>query len=512
MKEKRKIIQKGIVVFFWLCVWQLLAVWTHNPVLLVGPLQVVGALFANLTEPDFFKIVLYSLCRIGCGFFLAFFAGFFLGMGSYRYSFLELFLSPIMTLFTSVPVASFTVLLLIWAGSSGLSFFISFLIVLPNVYVNTIAGFRSVDKKLLEMAQVFHMKRWNRFLCLYAPALFPYLKSCLKISLGMSWKSGVAAEVIGMPRYSLGERLYMSKIYLDTAGLFAWTLIIVLLSFGFEKAVLFLFQKLEDWKPYPALPGIVGGKISQWLPGMAKGKIGWCLSGIAEKKARQQHLESRGAVLVDNVSKAYGEKQVLFNFSLTLEPGGRYCLMAPSGSGKTTLLRLLGGMEPADGGEIRGMPERVGMVFQEDRLMEERDVISNLFAVAGSEKTKTEKIETGRTKRRQYRKKTQEIERIRTEAAEILPEDCLDKPVRELSGGMKRRCAVLRAMLSGASLFTMDEPFAGLDETSRRRTAAYILKKLEGRTLLVTTHRAEDAKLLDALRIDLQKEFPGKKC
>ncbi|MCM1143643.1 MAG: ATP-binding cassette domain-containing protein [Blautia sp.] len=488
MKEKRKIIQKVIVIFFWLCVWQLLAVWTHNPVLLVGPLQVVKALFTNIIEPDFLKIVLYSLCRIGCGFFLAFLAGFFLGMCSYRYSFLGLFLSPIMTLFTSVPVASFTVLLLIWAGSSGLSFFISFLIVLPNVYVNTIAGFRSVDKKLLEMAEIFHMKHWNRFLCLYAPALFPYLRSCLKISLGMSWKSGVAAEVIGMPRYSLGERLYMSKIYLDTAGLFAWTLVIVLLSFAFEKAVLFLFQKLEDWKPYPAL------------------------SGMAEKKARQQHLESGGAVLVDNVSKTYGEKQVLSNFSLTLEPGGRYCLMAPSGGGKTTLLRLLGGMEPADGGEIRGMPERIGMVFQEESLMEERDVISNLLAVAGSEKTKTEKIEAGRTKRRQYRKKTQEIGRIRTEAAEILPEECLDKPVRGLSGGMKRRCAVLRAMLSGASFFMMDEPFAGLDEASRRRTAAYILKKLEGRTLLITTHRAEDAALLDALRIDLQKEFPGKKC
>lgn len=423
-----------------------------NPILLVGPWQVGKAFCENLFRPDFLKIVFCSLGRIGLGFFLALFCGVLFGTFSYRYSILEEILAPVMTALKSIPVASFVVLLLIWFGSGRLSFFISFLIVFPNVYVNTIAGLKSTDKKLLEMADVFGIKGWNRFLFLYRPALMPYLTSCLKVSLGMSWKSGVAAEVIGMPEYSLGERLYMSKIYLDTAGLFAWTLTIILLSFLFEKAVLYLVKKAEAWKPYPN--GVYSAN---------------------ENPAKEIHI--------CKVTKAYDNLKVLKDFSLTLKEGQRYCLMAPSGSGKTTLLRLLTRIEPADSGSIEGIPKRVGMVFQEDRLCEEYDTVKNIMLT-------TCKKEVSRNS-------------VREEAMRILPEDCLDKPVKELSGGMRRRCAILRAMLSGAELLIMDEPFTGLDEENRKKTALYILEKLEGRTLLVTTHREEDVELLRGSKIEL---------
>ena len=191
-----------------------------------------------MAEADFLRTIFGSACRIGLGFFAALFCGVLLGTCSYRYGWPEEFFAPVITALKSVPVASFVVLLLIWAGSGSLSFFISFLIVFPNVYVNTIAGLKSADRRLLEMAKVFGVSGFNRVCFLYRPALMPYLRSCVKVSLGMSWKSGVAAEVIGLPADSLGERIYMSKIYLDTAGLFAWTLMVILLSFFFEKAVL----------------------------------------------------------------------------------------------------------------------------------------------------------------------------------------------------------------------------------------------------------------------------------
>ena len=245
--------KKGIIILFWLCIWQLAAVMIHNDILLVGPFQVGRALLENMGRADFLRIVLCSAGRIGLGFFAALFGALLCGALSYRYTLLEEFLSPVITMIKSVPVASFVVLLLIWFGSSRLSFFISFLIVFPNVYVNTIAGLKSTDRQLLEMAEIFGVSTWNRFCFLYRPALMPYLASSLKISLGMSWKSGVAAEVIGIPQYSLGERLYMSKIYLDTAGLFAWTLLVILLSFLFERAVLYILKKLEDWKPCPSV-------------------------------------------------------------------------------------------------------------------------------------------------------------------------------------------------------------------------------------------------------------------
>ena len=234
-KESRKQIRKAAVILFWLTVWQAAAAWTDNQILLAGPLQVLDSFIENIMHPDFFPVILSSLTRIGAGFFLAFFAGAVLGAVSCRLSLVEELLSPVISVLKSIPVASFVVLLLIWFGSGRLSFFISFLIVFPNVYVNTVAGVRSTDAKLLEMAWVFEMGSGRKFFYLYRPALMPYLDSCLKISLGMSWKSGVAAEIIGLPQSSLGERLYMSKIYLDTAGLFAWTITIVLGSFLFEK-------------------------------------------------------------------------------------------------------------------------------------------------------------------------------------------------------------------------------------------------------------------------------------
>lgn len=472
-EEKKSLLRKGIVILFWLCVWQLATAITHNRILLVGPLQVGKAFLDNLLRPDFYKIVFFSLARIGSGFFFALFTGVFLGAVSYRYTISETLLAPLITTLKSVPVASFVVLLLIWFGSGRLSFLISFLIVFPNIYVSTMAGLKSTDRKLLDMAGVFGMTRANRIFYLYRPALMPYLISSLKISLGMSWKSGVAAEVIGMPAFSLGERLYMSKIYLDTAGLFAWTLLIILLSFLFEKAVLYIVGKFAEWKPYPSI-----GNIKSY-----------------------DAADSR-EVRISHVSKAYGDQQVLKNLSFTLAPGAHYCLMAPSGGGKTTLLNLINRTARIDEGTIEGVPLRIGMVFQEDRLCDDYNIITNvMITMKGTqERKKTGEADTQTSK---CISRTEAAAWIRKEALHILPEECLDKPVRELSGGMKRRCAVLRAMLSEADMIIMDEPFAGLDEENRRRTAEYTLQKLNGRTLLVTTHRGEDVELLGAVKVEL---------
>ena len=455
MKQKmRKQMRKAVIILFWLAVWQIAAVWTDNHILLVGPGQVLRVFVKNMMQPDFLKIVLYSFARIGLGFFLALCIGLILGAVSYRFPIVEELSAPVMATLKSIPVASFVVLLLIWFGSPGLSFFISFLIVFPNVYVNTIAGLKSADVKLLEMARVYGISRTSRFFYIYRPALMPYLVSCLKISLGMSWKSGVAAEVIGLPAYSLGERLYMSKIYLDTAGLLSWTLTIVLISFLFEKAVLWLLKVYGEWKPYPM---------------------------ISQKAADRTRTDSAGGIHVSHVSKSFGDLSVLQDYSLEMENGKRYLLMAPSGTGKTTFLRILTGLDNADSGEVAGMPAHTGMVFQEDRLCEEYDAICNIMLGMG--------------------KGT--VEYVRSEAAKILPEDCLTKPVKELSGGMRRRVALLRAVLSNSGLLILDEPFAGLDEENRARSAEYLLKRLGGRTLLVTTHREDDVELLQGVKVTL---------
>ena len=138
----------------------------------------------------------------------------------------------------AVPVASFVILILIWVSSKNLSVVISFLMVFPILYTNTRNGLRELDTALLEMTGVFQVPRSVRLRWGILPQLYPYIRTGCSLSLGLCWKAGTAAEVIGIPNRSIGEHLYRAKIYLDTPGLFAWTAAIVYVSFCLEKAVL----------------------------------------------------------------------------------------------------------------------------------------------------------------------------------------------------------------------------------------------------------------------------------
>lgn len=226
------------VIGFWILVWQLGALYVDNHIILVGPWDTVLALGRLIPDGDFWRSIAYSFGKITLGFLSAFGAGVFLGSLGYRAAFVRDLLEPVMVLLKSIPVASFVILALIWAGSENLSVLIAFIVVLPMIYVNTLAGLGSTDGKLLEMAKVFRMSAGKKIRYIYVPALVPYLKSGCRIALGMSWKSGVAAEVIGIPDHSIGEKLYMAKIYLNTADVLAWTLVIILVSVLFERAVL----------------------------------------------------------------------------------------------------------------------------------------------------------------------------------------------------------------------------------------------------------------------------------
>jgi NitT/TauT family transport system permease protein len=227
------------MILFWLLLWQAASTALHNNIILVGPLEVIHSLLFQAFTVEFWKTIAFSFGKISLGFFLAFMAGIITGGAAYHFPLLEEFLQPPVLFLKSVPVASFIILALIWIGSENLSLFISFLVVFPMIYIHTMAGFRSADKKLLEMARVFRIPPFKKLCYIYRPALLPHLISGCNVALGMSFKSGIAAEVIGVPGHSIGERLYMAKIYLSTADLFAWTLVIVLISAAFE--VLFLW-------------------------------------------------------------------------------------------------------------------------------------------------------------------------------------------------------------------------------------------------------------------------------
>ena len=243
---KKQSIQRTAAVLFALAVWQAAAMLVNEPLLLASPLQVAGRLFALVATADFWNTVLYTGLRIILGFLMGFIVGIGLAILAGRFKWVELLLWPFVVTVKSIPVASFVILVLIWLGSRQLSVFISFLMVFPVMYLNTLQGLHSTDRKMLEMARLFRLTGGQKLRHIFLPHLRPFLTGGCSIALGLSWKSGVAAELIGRPDFSIGDMLYMAKVNLDTADLFAWTLMIILLSLLFEKLFLYALKTCFD--------------------------------------------------------------------------------------------------------------------------------------------------------------------------------------------------------------------------------------------------------------------------
>lgn len=242
-KINKQILRVGSILLA-ILVWQILAYAIGHELLLPSPIDVFKRIFQLFFEQDFFATVGFTFSRIAFGFFLGLLLGTIFALLAGRFRAVEILLWPYMITIKSIPVASFVVITLIWLSGSELAWFISCLMVFPIIYTNILEGIKSVDSKMLEMAEVFKMPFARCLRFIWIPAVEPFLVSGVRISLGLAWKSGVAAELIGYPEGSVGEALYYSKLFLDTSSLFAWTVVIVLISVCFEKIFMLLLKKL----------------------------------------------------------------------------------------------------------------------------------------------------------------------------------------------------------------------------------------------------------------------------
>lgn len=243
--------RKILIAAGWLAVWQLVSILVHNRILIAGPAETGAALLRLLPTASFWRSLLASFLRIAGGFAAGSILGILLSWLAYRKPLARQILAPFVTVMKAVPVASFVIILLIWSGNRNLSFYISMLVVFPVLYLNTLKGLDSTDVQLLEMAQVYRMPMLSRIRYIYFPEVSPFMAGGFLLALGMSWKSGVAAEVIGQPLVSVGNSLYRAKINLETADVFAWSVVIILASWAFEKLFMRVFALLA--------PG--GGKV-----------------------------------------------------------------------------------------------------------------------------------------------------------------------------------------------------------------------------------------------------------
>lgn len=228
IEQPRKV--KPWAVAFWLLLWQAAAMLAGQDFLLASPLQTLRRFFELAMTADFYLAALLSLSRIMAGFLLGLALGGLLAWLSARFGWLGQLLAPLCAVLRAIPVASFVVAALIWLPSRRLASLVSLLVSFPLIYTAALEEIRRADPKLIEMARLLRMPPARQLAYIYLlPGLRGFKASCAT-AIGFAWKSGVAAELISIPAGTIGERLYEAKIYLMSGDLFAWTILIVLLS------------------------------------------------------------------------------------------------------------------------------------------------------------------------------------------------------------------------------------------------------------------------------------------
>jgi len=439
----------------WIGVWQAASLLLGSDLLLAGPLATLERLFAILLDARFAGIVWFSFSRVAAGFLLAFVLGVTLGFLAHRFSVLRELLAPVVLSFKSIPVACIVVLLLIWVGSRQVSGICVFLMAFPALYLSMVEALGQVDVRVSQMLEVFDVPAVRRLFAHVWPSVLPYLMATSRNACGVAWKAGVAAELIGSPAGSIGERIYQAKILLETADLFAWTVIIVAISYACEQGFLWLLQATGPLSVRLSVPSTPAGTISS-------------------------KAISPADITLDDVVLGHEETPLATDVHLSLGRGERGVLADESGAGKTTLLHTVAGLLPPMSG-IVAVPRPLSMVFQETRLVEALSAEENVRLVGAGSLSP---------------------DQVRELLLEILPEEALSRPVRELSGGQRRRVEIARAMAHPSSVVLLDEPFSSLDEENHRVAAAFVIQHLAGRTLLVASHAPEDSMLLEAQLID----------
>ena len=234
MPSKRKILQTALIALIYLAIWEAVSLLVGKELLLPSPLSTLSRLAVLLTQGETWFYAGLTLLRIMTGYAVGVLLGVLLAVLTARSAFAEALLSPLRAIVKASPVTSFILLALLWLSSDMVPLVISVLMVVPMVWTATAEAILQTDPRLVEMGRLFGLTRWQIVKKIYVPSVLPQFLAACTTSLGFAWKSGVAAEIIALPRQSIGYMLYQSKLRIETPDLFAWTLLIVALSMLLE--------------------------------------------------------------------------------------------------------------------------------------------------------------------------------------------------------------------------------------------------------------------------------------
>lgn len=245
MKIGKRVLRTVLIAAFWLGVWTLASLLVGLPLLFPTPLAVLQRLISLLQEPDFYRITALSFGRVFLGILSAIALGVALSFATARFSVARDALHPVMTVIKSTSVASFVVLAVLWMGAERVTTFITLLIVLPVIWTNLDEGFAQIDPQLDEVTRVYKLSPLRRLRVLVLPTLRPYFVSACRTAFGLAFKAGIAAEIIVLPKDAIGTKIYEAKQYIEAEDMFAWTLVVVLITLLVELAFSRILKTLE---------------------------------------------------------------------------------------------------------------------------------------------------------------------------------------------------------------------------------------------------------------------------
>ncbi len=240
----KSILSTLAVAAFWILIWYLAALQVGKELLLPTPFSVLKRLVEIMETKEFYITTAYSLIRVMGGVLLASLLGILISILTHFSKIAAALVRPVITVIKATPVASFIILALVWLERGNLPIFISLLMVLPVIWTNLTTGLGQIDIKLLDLAKVYHIGVFQKIKGIYIPSVMPYFSSALKTSLGLAWKAGIAAEVLAVPMRSIGKELFNSKTYFETVDLFAWTVVVIILSLIIEVIFDALLERL----------------------------------------------------------------------------------------------------------------------------------------------------------------------------------------------------------------------------------------------------------------------------
>ena len=245
MKQSRKIAKYLLIAAFYIAGWAAVSLLVGQELLLPTPWATLRRFLSLLIQAESWRLAGMTLARVMAGYVLGILCGVLLAVACASFPFAGALLAPLKSVIKATPVTSFILLALLWLSSGIVPLFIAFLMVLPIVWTNTLEGILHTDPLLLEMGKAFRIGRARTLREVYVPSVLPQFLAACTTSLGFAWKSGVAAEIIALPKHSIGYQLYQSKLNIETLDLFAWTLLVILLSMLIESLLVKLLGRIR---------------------------------------------------------------------------------------------------------------------------------------------------------------------------------------------------------------------------------------------------------------------------